>query len=186
MGACTACHLVLRWWSGCRDLNPGPLRPERSALPSCATARSELPRSRIILHGDPRPQQCSDDRRDLGCGRLVVLDDYFTDASFLDRLHAKRPVLVGIGRTRLGDLTGEVQDETGNGDVLAFGNRDAERLFDLIDVGLSVDEPPILADPHDGRFLVLVELVVQVTDQLLEDVADRYDAGHTAVFVQDK
>ena len=37
------------WWSGCRDLNPGPLRPERSALPSCATARSELPRSQIIL-----------------------------------------------------------------------------------------------------------------------------------------
>ncbi len=26
-------------WSGSRDLNPGPLRPERSALPSCATPR---------------------------------------------------------------------------------------------------------------------------------------------------
>jgi hypothetical protein len=26
-------------WSGWRDLNPRPLRPERSALPSCATAR---------------------------------------------------------------------------------------------------------------------------------------------------
>jgi hypothetical protein len=37
------------WWSGCRDLNPGPLRPERSALPSCATARGEFPRSPIIL-----------------------------------------------------------------------------------------------------------------------------------------
>src|SRR5438876_5631348 len=26
-------------WSGWRDLNPRPLRPERSALPSCATPR---------------------------------------------------------------------------------------------------------------------------------------------------
>ena len=26
-------------WSGCRDLNPGPPRPERGALPSCATSR---------------------------------------------------------------------------------------------------------------------------------------------------
>src|SRR5213596_591311 len=28
-------------WSGWRDLNPRPLRPERSALPSCATPRVE-------------------------------------------------------------------------------------------------------------------------------------------------
>ena len=42
-------HLRTTWWSGCRDLNPGPLRPERSALPSCATARGEFPRSPIIL-----------------------------------------------------------------------------------------------------------------------------------------
>ena len=27
-------------WSGWRDLNPRPLRPERSALPSCATPRA--------------------------------------------------------------------------------------------------------------------------------------------------
>src|SRR5690606_14733798 len=27
------------YWSGWRDLNPRPLRPERSALPSCATPR---------------------------------------------------------------------------------------------------------------------------------------------------
>jgi hypothetical protein len=45
------------WWSGCRDLNPGPLRPERSALPSCATARGEFPRSPIILLGGPKGQQ---------------------------------------------------------------------------------------------------------------------------------
>ena len=29
-------------WSGCRDLNPGPPRPERGALPSCATSRFEV------------------------------------------------------------------------------------------------------------------------------------------------
>ena len=26
-------------WSGCRDSNPGPLAPEASALPGCATPR---------------------------------------------------------------------------------------------------------------------------------------------------
>src|ERR1039457_2355372 len=55
---CCTAHAV---WSGCRDLNPGPLRPERSALPSCATARSELPRSPIILVAilsrDQRPRR---------------------------------------------------------------------------------------------------------------------------------
>ena len=34
--------------SGWRDLNPRPLRPERSALPGCAT-----PRSRTLTHSGP-------------------------------------------------------------------------------------------------------------------------------------
>ncbi len=34
--------------SGCPDLNWGPLRPERSALPSCATPRNEVPVSHRI------------------------------------------------------------------------------------------------------------------------------------------
>ncbi len=38
--------------SGWRDLNPRPLRPERSALPSCATPRSML----RIAAGQARPQ----------------------------------------------------------------------------------------------------------------------------------
>src|SRR4051812_34487552 len=29
-------------WSGRRDLNPRPLRPERSALPNCATPRGAV------------------------------------------------------------------------------------------------------------------------------------------------
>src|SRR3954453_17380298 len=33
-------------WSGWRDSNPRPLRPERSALPSCATARKGAERTR--------------------------------------------------------------------------------------------------------------------------------------------
>ena len=32
-------HAEPAGWSGSRDLNPGPLRPERSALPDCATPR---------------------------------------------------------------------------------------------------------------------------------------------------
>lgn len=29
----------IKKWSGYRDLNPGPLAPEASALPNCAIAR---------------------------------------------------------------------------------------------------------------------------------------------------
>ncbi len=37
-------------WSGWRDLNPRPLRPERSALPSCATARNH--HKKILADGE--------------------------------------------------------------------------------------------------------------------------------------
>src|SRR5580698_2616541 len=114
MGACTTCHLVLRWWSGCRDLNPGPLRPERSALPSCATARSELPRSPAILAVGRRIKQCSDDRGNLRRHGLVVLDHDLTDPSTFDRLHAEGPVLVGVGRAGLGNFPRQIEDEAGD------------------------------------------------------------------------
>src|SRR5579863_2589122 len=146
MGACTSCHLVLHWWSGCRDLNPGPLRPERSALPSCATARSELPRSAIILAGERRLEHWSHDRRDFLFGRFVVFDDDLADSSAFDRLHPKRPILVVVRRAGLRYLSREVEDESGDGDVLAFRDGDTERGFDLVDVGLAVDQPTVLAD----------------------------------------
>src|ERR1017187_1221937 len=171
MGACTTCHLVLRWWSGCRDLNPGPLRPERSALPSCATARSELPRSPIILAGGSRIEQRSHDRGHLRRGRFVILNYDLTNPTTFHRLHSKCPILVCVSRAGLRYFPGQIENESGDGDVLAFGNRNAERLFHFIDVGLPVDEPAVLADAHDRRFLVFVELVVQVAHQLFEDVA---------------
>lgn len=40
-------------WSGRKDLNLRPLRPERSALPGCATPRPGVPltkRGAIVLH----------------------------------------------------------------------------------------------------------------------------------------
>ena len=36
-------------WSGCRDSNPGPLDPQSSALPGCAT-------SRFLGNGEPEPE----------------------------------------------------------------------------------------------------------------------------------
>jgi len=75
--------------------------------------------------------------------RLVVLDHDLADSSTFDRLHSKRPVLVGVDRSGLGYHTRQIEDETGEGDVLALGNRNAERLFHLVDVGLSVDEPAV-------------------------------------------
>src|SRR5277367_4875388 len=113
------------WWSGCRDLNPGPLRPERSALPSCATARSEFPRSPLILVVDRKSLQRLNRRRDLGLGRRMKLDDEFTYATLLQRLHTKGPVAECECRSRHGDLAGQVEDETGDGHVLALGNRES-------------------------------------------------------------
>jgi len=72
------------------------------------------------------------------------------------------------------------------GDVLALGNRNAERLFHLVDVGLSVDEPAVLTNANDCRLFVFVELVIQIADQLFEDVADRHDARDAAVLVEDE
>src|SRR5580704_13036746 len=43
--------------SGWRDSNPRPLRPERSALPSCATPRVK-PRQRIAPRGQPAKEDC--------------------------------------------------------------------------------------------------------------------------------
>src|ERR1700677_3318213 len=44
--------------SGWRDSNPRPLRPERSALPSCATPRLK-PRQRIASARELAKPQCS-------------------------------------------------------------------------------------------------------------------------------
>ena len=55
-----------RKWSRCRDLNPGPLGPEPSALPNCATPRPRAHTRHIhsIEHGFTRvkrfPESVSD------------------------------------------------------------------------------------------------------------------------------
>src|ERR1700685_4051655 len=107
MGACTACHLVLHWWSGCRDLNPGPLRPERSALPSCATARSEFPRSPIILAVTGYCLQRLGDAWRCWFEWWVELDDEFTNSPFLHRLHAKSPIIKRVRGPSVGYLARE-------------------------------------------------------------------------------
>src|ERR1700688_2559169 len=110
MGAYVSFHLRTAWWSGCRDLNPGPLRPERSALPSCATARGEFPRSPIILLVGSQCRQRLNRARDLGYERWMELDDEFADATLLYRLHPERPIAVGEGGAGDGNLAREVED----------------------------------------------------------------------------
>src|ERR1700722_19580807 len=132
------------WWSGCRDLNPGPLRPERSALPSCATARGEFPRSLIILLGGSQRKQRAissshrpetlNGARYLGLERRMVFDHEFADSSLLHGLHAESPVSIGVGRSGDGYLARQVQHEPGDGDVLTFRRREANLLFDSVDV----------------------------------------------------
>src|SRR5215471_10164912 len=67
--------MALTWvlWSGWPDLNRRPLRPERSALPSCATPR-RLPERREVP-GEPRtPGSLADPRnqREQGCLRTAA------------------------------------------------------------------------------------------------------------------
>ena len=62
-------------------------------------------------------------------------------------------------------------------DVLALGELDAERLLDLVDVGLAVDEPPVIADLDDRRApRPRRTRRTEVAHELLEDVAHRDDA----------
>jgi hypothetical protein len=89
-------------WSGWRDSNPRPLRPERSALPSCATPRVK-PRQRIAPTGRFAK---ADGIRDNGLGRRCCVDHirlgpgiYVTDrrgitgmSATLNRLNTRRSV----------------------------------------------------------------------------------------------
>src|ERR1035438_1293879 len=59
-------------------------------------------------------------------------------------------------RTIVGSSSSSDRDESSDRHVLAFRNGNAERRFDFVDVGLSVDQPTVLADAHDRRLLVFV------------------------------
>ena len=114
----------------------------------------------------------------------MILDDDLTDASALHGLGAKGPVAEGVDRSGGWDLAGEIEHKTGDRHVLALRNGDSQFLFNFVHVGLAIDEPTVFADPNDGWVLILVELVAEVADELLEDVADGNDAGDTTVFVE--
>src|ERR1700688_148163 len=97
------------WWSGCPDLNRGPLRPERSALTKLRySPRRVTSRLDESIRGG-RPRRRLERSFDL-FGRLVALDHDFTDAPTLQRLHAKGPVALGVGVTRVRDFASQVQD----------------------------------------------------------------------------
>ena len=53
-------------WSRCRDLNPGPLGPEPSALPNCATPRprAHMRHTHSIEHGSTPVKRFPDPSRD--------------------------------------------------------------------------------------------------------------------------
>src|ERR1035437_11118788 len=95
----------------------------------------------------------------------MKFDDQFTDPSLFDRLHTKGPVAVAVDRAGDGNLSGEIEYEAGDGDVLALGNLEPQLLFDAIDVGLTVDQPAMLSDTYDGRLFVFVELVVEIRSE---------------------
>src|SRR4051794_7273528 len=74
--------------SGCPDLNWGPLRPERSALPDCATARGGLKGTEgsagdgvVVAQREAREQ-----RLEAGLDREVLLIGVGAQAGTLDRL----------------------------------------------------------------------------------------------------
>src|SRR5579872_1333396 len=119
------------WWSGCPDLNRGPLRPERSALtklrysPRRVTSRLDESNRR----SGPRSKL---ERTFVLFGGLVTLDDDLADAAALQGLDTKGPVALGVGVSRVGDLSGQVQDVPGDRDVLALRDHEAEFLLHLV------------------------------------------------------
>jgi hypothetical protein len=94
---------LIKSGSGWRDLNPRPLRPERSALPSCATPRVK-PRQRIAPTGRFAK---ADGVRDNGPGRRCCVDHirlglgiYATDRRGITGMSATLNRLIPAGRCK--------------------------------------------------------------------------------------
>src|SRR4029079_8787500 len=78
-------------WSGRRDLNPRPYRPERYALPSCATPRpkARMPSPGMIAAGRPNRTPGPADR-----GVVTLSPEYSAEGSCTALLGASRGLTV--------------------------------------------------------------------------------------------
>ena len=69
--------------------------------------------------------------------------------------------------------------------VLAVWDVEWNRFVDRLDVESGVDVVRSIVDLNDGRSLVFVVLVADVTDDLFHDVFDRHQARDASVLVED-
>ncbi len=91
----------------------------------------------------------------------------------------------GEGLPRLGDGAGLMDDEAGHGRRLLVGQAPAHRAIEVADRNRAFDDDravALLAHAEHG----LVVLVANVADDLLDDVLERHQSLHDAVFVDDQ
>ena len=74
------------------------------------------------------------------------------------------------------------EDESADGVVVVVGEVAAELLVEVVDGERAVDAHRVVADALDG-LVGQVELVLDLTDDLFEQILERHDSLHRAVFV---
>ena len=158
-------------WSGCPDLNRGPLRPERSALTKLRHSPSPVPQRRRSVE----PSRASGAGSSSGgCGRPVgrtaaapavgVRSAPARRAAGAATTLATRRLSISATRSSqpstvrllalLGDVAEAVEEEAAERHVLALGHVDAQPLADVVDAGPAVDQPAGAVDPDDVGLVV--------------------------------
>lgn len=84
------------------------------------------------------------------------------------------------------DLAELIEEPSGQGHVLPFGQRQADRLRQIVKGDLTIDQPPVGIDPDDFGLVAGCQFVGEVTDEGLQEILQRQDACHAAVLVHDE
>src|SRR5580658_1220338 len=185
-------------WSGCPDLNRGPLRPERSALtklrhsplPAGTGGVVSLPErlgdvpgrddtgTRSSIRPRSRRRHRAASWRRLGhrrpLGRPLPGEDA-GDASLVHLGDAQVPVPDGQALALFWDVPEALEEEPAERDVLAVRDLDGQLVAHVVDTGAAVDKPAVGVDPDDLGLLFGVELVVEVADQRFQQILHRED-----------
>src|ERR1022692_76912 len=119
----------------------------------------------------------------LGGGRTgLQTNPHAIDAAFGGFQHFEAQSVLLEDFTRLGDVSGELAYQPGNGGRLFFVGPHAQQLFQQVHIGVAVEDVRGLALLHD---LSLFVLVADLADDLFHQVLDGHQAGDSAVLVDD-
>src|SRR5579862_810985 len=106
------------------------------------------------------------------------------DALPLDGVHPEDDPVVRHLVARLGGTSEQAEHESSDRVVVLIGQVDVELLVEVVDRERAVDPDRVVVDPLDG-LVRQVELVLDLTDDLLDEILERDDPLDRAVLVDD-